>query len=111
MIQFEQDNVDAIGNTRYFSLCVENVFRIEKINDYTTRLFYGIMGDTNAKCLAATINWLAPNTGDVSQDIWKYVIRANNNPGSCETVVIDNASDGTLFASNIYISMETLPTV
>jgi hypothetical protein len=68
------------------------------------------MGDANTKCLAATINWQSANAGDVSQDIWKYVIDANNNPGSCETVRLNNSTDGDLYSSNIAITMETLPT-
>lgn len=112
MIQFLQDNVDSSGTTREFALCVENVFRIEKVDNFTQKIYYGIMGDANTKCLAATINWASSNAnaGDVNQSLWDYIIRANNNPGSCETVRINNSTDGDLYSSNIGITMETLPT-
>lgn len=114
MIQFKQENVDGegAGKFRYFSLCVEDVFRIEKVDNFTNRIFYGIMGDANTKCLACTVNWNSSNAnaGDVNQMLWKYIIRANNSPGSCETVTIPNSDGGELYATNLLIEQQTLPT-
>ena len=114
IIQFKQENTDGEGANKFrlFSLVVENVFRIESDGAFTQKLYYNIPGSNDTKCMVATINWNASTAGiDVNQILWGYVIRANNNPGSCETVTIPNSDGGELWANgNIFISQENLPT-
>ena len=114
MIQFKIEGTDGegAGKFRLFSLVVENVFRIEAAGPYTHKLYYNIPGATNTKCMVATINWLMSTSGiDVNKILWDYVTRANNNPGSCETVYIPNSDGGELWSSGlIFISQENLPT-
>ena len=113
IIQFKQQNTDGEGTRfRLFSLVVENVFRVEDSGSYNTKLYYSIPGSVNTKCLIATISWQNSIAAiDAAGEIWKYVIRANNNPGSCETVDISNSDGGELWATgNLSITQDTLPT-
>lgn len=95
----------------YQLLCVDNVFRIEQADAWTTKIYYGVPGDSSAKCPTATINWNYATTlvGDMTAILWNAIISANNS-GACETVLNPNPNGGDIYSTAITISMETLPT-
>ncbi len=95
----------------YQLLCVDNVFRIEQADAFTTKIYYGVPGDSSAKCPTATINWNYGTSyvGDITEVLWNAIISANNS-GACETVLNTNPFGGDLWSTAITISMETLPT-
>ncbi len=97
-------------NTGKQLLCVENVFRVDKIDDFTNKIYYGLPGSSSSNCPTATINWnYSTRDYDMVGILWDAIIFANNS-GACETVLNPNPAGGDLWATAITITMETLPT-
>ena len=109
LIAFKTIQDDGSTNDRSV-LCVENVFRIVN-STWNCKIYYGIPGDANTDCLAASISWNASTFGiDVESILWAAIEQANNNPGSLPLVVIPNTDGGQLYLGGLGISSQLLPT-